>query len=222
MMSKMKNMGLSIVAVMKEHKKKLIVLVLAVVLVAGGVLFYPREEKVPTLTLVSPKDKITVNTESEVIIPAVLSALPDELFSAASVVISFDKNKLEFVGMKIGTMQTYDDYDETKDEEKRYKNPEWSYNVELANQEGEIRAMYLDMTAGKNSYSLDGYQENVQDIPFQLVFKVKDSVIKNEELTISIEEAVFATINGDVDKTTLSTKDNYSTLRTSNAIIKAK
>lgn len=90
----------------------------------------------------------------------------------------------------------------------------------MANEEGEIKAMYLDTTAGKNAYVISGFEKNKKDIPFQLVFKLKDSVIKNDELAIEIEEAVFATVNGDADKTTLSTKDSYGKLKVKDGVLK--
>ena len=117
-------------------------------------------------------------------------------------------------------METYNDYEPERDDEASYKIPQWSYNEEVANQEGVIKAMYLDTTAGKNAYVSSGFEKEKKDIPFQLIFKLKDSVIPNDELVIEIEEAVFATINGDVDKTTLSTKDSYGKLKVRDGIIR--
>ena len=174
----------------------------------------------PTLKLEASSEKISANYKEELIIPAVLSNLPDNEYPAASVSIKFDNNKLEFVGINIGTMETYNDYDPDGEDEPAYKIPQWSYNEEVANEDGVINAMYLDTTAGKNAYVKSGFEKDKKDIPFQLVFKLKDSVIKNDELIIKIEEAVFATVNGDTDKTTLSTKDNYKKLNIKNATIK--
>lgn len=174
----------------------------------------------PTLKLEVSSEKISANYKEEIIIPAVLSSLPDNEYPAASVSIKFDNNKLEFVGINIGTMETYNDYDPDGEDEPAYKIPQWSYNEEVANEDGVINAMYLDTTAGKNAYVKSGFEKDKKDIPFQLVFKLKDSVIKNDELIIKIEEAVFATVNGDTDKTTLSTKDNYKKLNIKNATIK--
>ena len=183
-------------------------------------IFIFKDIKTPTLKLEVPTEKITANYKDEIIVPAVLSNLPDNEYPAASVSIKFDNNKLEFVGINIGTMETYNDYDPERDEEPSYKIPQWTYNEEVANQEGEIKAMYLDTTAGKNAYVISGFEKNKKDIPFQLVFKLKDSVIKNDELAIEIEEAVFATVNGDVDKTTLSTKDSYGKLKVKDGVLK--
>ena len=203
-----------------KGKKKFLIGGAIIFVVAVVCIFIFKDIKTPTLKLEVPTEKITANYKDEIIVPAVLSNLPDNEYPAASVSIKFDNNKLEFVGINIGTMETYNDYDPERDEEPSYKIPQWTYNEEVANQEGEIKAMYLDTTAGKNAYVISGFEKNKKDIPFQLVFKLKDSVIKNDELAIEIEEAVFATVNGDVDKTTLSTKDSYGKLKVKDGVLK--
>lgn len=206
---------------MKMKEKKMFFIGGSIIFVVAVVcIFIFKDIKTPTLKLEVPTEKITANYKDEIIVPAVLSNLPDNEYPAASVSIKFDNNKLEFVGINIGTMETYNDYDPERDEEPSYKIPQWTYNEEVANQEGEIKAMYLDTTAGKNAYVISGFEKNKKDIPFQLVFKLKDSVIKNDELAIEIEEAVFATVNGDVDKTTLSTKDSYGKLKVKDGVLK--
>ena len=203
-----------------KGKKKFLIGGAIIFVVAVVCIFIFKDIKTPTLKLEVPTEKITANYKDEIIVPAVLSNLPDNEYPAASVSIKFDNNKLEFVGINIGTMETYNDYDPERDEEPSYKIPQWTYNEEVANQEGEIKAMYLDTTAGKNAYVISGFEKNKKDIPFQLVFKLKDSVIKNDELAIEIEEAVFATVNGDADKTTLSTKDSYGKLKVKDGVLK--
>lgn len=203
-----------------KGRKKFLIGGAIIFVVAVVCIFIFKDIKTPTLKLEVPTEKITANYKDEIIVPAVLSNLPDNEYPAASVSIKFDNNKLEFVGINIGTMETYNDYDPERDEEPSYKIPQWTYNEEVANEEGEIKAMYLDTTAGKNAYVISGFEKNKKDIPFQLVFKLKDSVIKNDELAIEIEEAVFATVNGDVDKTTLSTKDSYGKLKVKDGVLK--
>lgn len=204
---------------MKDNKKKIFIGVSFLVLVAIGV-FLVININTPKLSLKEPSKNITSSQSDEIVIPVVLSKLPNEVYPAASVVIDFDKNKLDFEEIKIGTMESYDDYDESKNEEPRFKIPNWAYNVDVANEQGKIKAMYLDNTASKNSYNKDGFEKNKKDIPFQIVFKLKDSVMPKDELKISILEAVFATVNGDKDKTTLSTKDGYGKLKVDNLKLK--
>lgn len=205
-----------------KNNKKLIASSFVVLLVIIGALVITINNSAPVLSLKSPTNEITHNSKDEIVIPAVLSKLPDESYPAANVAVSFNKNKLEFVGIKIGTMETYDDYNESTDEAPNFKIPTWVYNTDVSNQEGVVKAMYLDTTASKNTYSLDGFKKKEKDIPFQLVFKLKDSVISNDKLALNIEEATFATLSGDVDKTTLSTKDNYGKLKVENTEIKIK
>lgn len=221
MSSKIKDMFSKLIELIKEKKK---IFITGAVIIAGVILCYVVTMNIltPTLKLQSPDKKISSSYKEEIVIPATLSRLPDDSYPATSVSIKFDNSKLEFVDFTIGTMQTYNDYDETKGEEAKFKNPQWVYNVEIANQEGEINAMYLDTTAGKNAYSKNGFKRKEKDIPFKLVFKLKDSVIPNDKLIIDIEEAVFATVTGDTDKTTLSTKDNYGKLKALDATIKIK
>lgn len=174
----------------------------------------------PRLKLESPDKEITSRYKEEIVIPATLSRLPNNEYPASSICIKFDKDKLEFVDFEMGTMQTYNDYDETKDEEATYKTPKWTYNVDVANQEGEIKAMYLDTTAGKNAYTKKGFKKDEKDIPFKLILKLKETVSENDKLTIEIDEAVLATVEG--EKTTLSTKDGYGKLKVKDATIKIK
>ena len=188
-------------------------------LILGICIVIFNNTKAPTLTLKVPNEKISVTNKDEIIIPAVLSSLPDNEYPAASVSIKFNNNKLEFVGINIGTMETYNDYDPERDGVPSYKIPQWTFNKDVANKDGVIKAMYLDTTAGKNAYVKSGFEVDKKDIPFQLVFKLKDSVIPSDKLIIEIEEAVFATVNGDSDKTTLSTKDNYGKLNVKDGVI---
>ena len=189
-------------------------------LILGICIVIFNNTKAPTLTLKVPNEKISVTNKDEIIIPAVLSSLPDNEYPAASVSIKFNNNKLEFVGINIGTMETYNDYYSERDGVPSYKIPQWTFNKDVANKDGVIKAMYLDTTAGKNAYVKSGFEVDKKDIPFQLVFKLKDSVIPSDKLIIEIEEAVFATVNGDSDKTTLSTKDNYGKLNVKDGVIK--
>ena len=56
-------------------------------------------------------------------------------------------------------MESYDDYDKSKVEKPNFKIPEWIYNKYFANQEGIIKEMYLDTTALKNAYNVDGFKK---------------------------------------------------------------
>lgn len=118
-------------------------------------------------------------------------------------------------------MESYDDYDKSKVEKQNFKIQEWIYNKDVANQEGIIKAMYLDTTALKNAYNVYGFKKKEKDILFQLVFKLKNSVIPKDKIDINIEEATFATISDNFSNT-LSTKDNYKKANIKNTEIKVK
>ena len=105
-------------------------------------------------------------SNEEIRVQAVLTDLPDNIYPAANVSIEFDKDKLELVDFTIGTMKVYDDYDEASDDEPKFKIPQWTYNLDMANEQGIINAMYLDTTVGKNAYSKDGFKKGKNDILF--------------------------------------------------------
>ena len=169
------------------NKKKLITSTLLILLVIISSIIIITNNSAPVLSLKSPTNEITYDYKDEIVIPVTLNKLPDNYYPAANMAVSFNKNKLEFVGIKIGTMEAYDDYDKSKDGQPNFKIPQWVYNADVANQEGVIKAMYLDITASKNAYCLDGFKKKEKDTPFQLVFKLKDSVISNDKLALNIE-----------------------------------
>lgn len=205
-----------------KEKKKIIIATSIFLILFVAILFTIRKALVPTLKLNLSENEIAVSNKEEIVIPAVLSKLPDNLYPAASVSIKFDNNKLEFVDLATGTMESYNDYDKEKDEKPSFKVPNWSYNTKLANEEGEIKAMYLDTTVGKNAYNTEGFKKGEKDMPFKLIFKLKNSVNPNDTIKIDINEAVFATPTGETDKTTLSTKKGYGALSVKGVEIKIK
>lgn len=204
-----------------RNKKILVIFPIVIVLLVLSI-FIIKDKMIPKLKLVTTTSVISYDSNEEIRVQAVLTDLPDNIYPAANVSIEFDKDKLELVDFTIGTMKVYDDYDEASDDEPKFKIPQWTYNLDMANEQGIINAMYLDTTVGKNAYIKDGFKKGKNDIPFQLIFKLKKSVIADEKLEIKINEAMFATVTGSEDKSTLSTKDNYGKLNTENLIIKTK
>lgn len=137
----------------KKRKKQILILSgILLLLAAAAVLFWFHGKELlegkPTLSFRVP-DQIQAADREEFTVDVVLSELPDHLYPAASVAIQFDKNKLEFTGVKMGTMMIYDDCVPTEQEQAPLAIPTWSCNPQLANRTGEIKAMYLDMTAEK-------------------------------------------------------------------------
>jgi hypothetical protein len=205
-----------------SSKKKLVILssfvaIIALVLVN---VFFNEESSLsiikPTLTL-EPPAPIEVTNKDEFIVDVKLSRLPKDIYPAASISLGFDNNKLEFTGVKMGTMETYGDKILNGSD---YTIPTWDCNVETSNKNGVVNAMYLDMTAGKFAYNEDGFEKDSKDIVLRLAFKLKDSAQSGENYYLDIKDAVFATVDGDKDKSSLSTLDK--TLKINNCSIVVK
>lgn len=203
-----------------ERNKKIVVITFIVFIIGIIILGVMMKALVPTLELKASKKRIKVNSKEEIVVPVTLSKLPEGIYPAASVSIKFDSNKLEFLGLASGTMETYNDYDKEGQSKATFKVPNWTYNTKLANEEGEIKAMYLDTTVGKNAYNKDGFKKGEKDMPFKLMFRLKSSANPKDNLKIEFNEAVFATETGDKDKSTLSTKKGYGALGVKNTVIK--
>ncbi len=155
----------------------------------------------PSITLMSPEPVFASHRE-EIIIDVVLSHLPDRSYPAASLSVEFDKNMLEFVGVKQGTMMTLG---HSTGEKKTYNIPIWKNDVEVSNQLGEINTMYLDITGGKFAYVLEGFQKNDNDILLRLSFRLRDSVQAGKIYNITVKDAVIASIGGAETRTSLAT-----------------
>ena len=205
-----------------SSKKKLVILssfvaIIALVLVS---VFFNEESSLsiikPTLTL-EPPTPIEVTNKDEFIVDVKLSRLPKDIYPAASISLGFDNNKLEFTGVKMGTMETYGDQILNGSD---YTIPTWDCNIETSNKKGVVNAMYLDMTAGKFAYNEDGFEKDSKDIVLRLAFKLKDSAQSGENYYLDIKDAVFATVDGDKDKSSLSMSDK--TLKINNCSIVVK
>ena len=205
-----------------SSKKKLVILssfvaIIGLVLVS---VFFNEESSLsiikPTLIL-EPPAPIEVTNKEEFIVDVKLSHLPKDIYPAASISVGFDNNKLEFTGVKMGTMETYGDQILNGSD---YTIPTWACNVETSNKKGVVNAMYLDMTAGKFAYNEDGFEKGSKDIVLRLAFKLKDSTQAGENYYLDIKDAVFATVDGDKDKSSLATLDK--TLKTNNCSIVVK
>lgn len=155
----------------------------------------------PTLTLLSPAP-VSADNREEINIDVVLSELPDRVFPAASLSVRFDKNKLEFLGVRQGTMMTLG---QSTQEEITYNIPIWENNVTVANQTGEINTMYLDITGGTFAYVAEGFAKQEKDILLRLRFRLRDSVQAGEVFDITVSDAVIAAVGGAQSRTSLAT-----------------
>lgn len=153
------------------------------------------EEKIEDAVLsLECNEDISADFKDEIVIPVKLSYLPSGIYPSASISVEFDKDKLEFIGIKDGTMENYSK-----------EIPKWNVDVESSNKYGVVNAIYLDESGGKNSYYKSGFVKGEKDTVLNLKFKLKDSVKQNDKLELTVSDAVFATINGDTDDKNLST-----------------
>ena len=201
-----------------KKKKLLIGLVIIIHIIAAiiGFLIFKKVLNTPTLTLMSPAP-LKASNYDEFTVDVQLSDLPSNIYPAASISLTFDKNKLQFTGVKEGTMMTYGD---KSADGNNLSIPNWSCNVDRANLNGEINAMYLDTTAGKYAYCSDGFDKKNKNIVLRLGFKLRSSAQKGDVYNITFQDAVFATINGDKKKTSLAM--NMKTLKVKNCKIAVK
>lgn len=201
-----------------KKKKLLIGLVIIILIIAAiiGFLIFKKVLNTPTLTLMPPAP-LKASNYDEFTVDVQLSDLPSNIYPAASISLTFDKNKLQFTGVKEGTMMTYGD---KSADGNNLSIPNWSCNVDRANLNGEINAMYLDTTAGKYAYCSDGFDKKNKNIVLRLGFKLRSSAQKGEVYNITFQDAVFATINGDKKKTSLAM--NMKTLKVKNCKIAVK
>lgn len=125
-----------------------------------------------------------------------MSQTPSNIYSSASFSISFDKNKVEFVDIEKGDILTYSS-----------NSPSWEYDVKASNKRGQVNIMYLDSTGGKESFTSKSIVEERKNNILILEFKLKDDVESGDNISFKIKDAVFATVNGDKDNSSLSTKN---------------
>lgn len=201
-----------------------VLIILALIAVLVILLKNCKNTDKPVLSL-SVADDIKADLRDEFTVDLVLSDLPDEIYPAASAVISFDKNKLEFTGVKQGTMLIYEGYnplENTSEKAPQMISPIWSANTDISNKTGEISTIYLDMTSGENAYSVAGFKKGHNDVVIRLGFKLKDSVSSGDKIAVEILDAAFAVSGGDSNGRSLLSSGEYSTLGIKNIEINIK
>ena len=168
-----------------------------------------EDENQEVALLLEYDEDLTANSQEEIIIPVKLSYLPSGVYPSASISIEFDKEKLEFTGIDKGTIKDFSN-----------QVPAWNVDVDATNKSGVVNAMYLDKSGGKNSYYKSGFEKGTKDTILNLKFKLKDAAKSKDILHLNIADAVFATINGDTDNSSLSTLKN--TMKNKNLMIEIK
>lgn len=140
---------------------------------------------IPTLAIETP-NKVSIMDTKEIVLDMTISSLGDAIYPAASMSITFDPSKLEFIGVEEGNVFVHNDVSEVP-----RKLPEWSCNPEQCNKTGKINIMYLDTTGGKNAFSKEFLVEE-DNVVLRLKFRLRGSIRKGDVCDLIFEDAVFA------------------------------
>ena len=140
---------------------------------------------IPTLTIETP-GKVSLAEAKEILLDVTISSLGDAIYPAASMSISFNASRLEFVGVEEGNV-----FIRGGESGVPQKLPDWSCNPQQCNKTGKINIMYLDITGGKNAFikELLAKEDNVV---LRLKFRLRGSVRKGDVCDLIFEDAVFA------------------------------
>ena len=138
----------------------------------------------PTLTIETPQ-KISKTETEEFTLDVTISSFGDAIYPAASMSISFDPSRLEFLGIEEGNVFIRNDGDVPQ------KLPDWSCNPEQCNKSGKINIMYLDTTGGKNAFSKELLAED-DNVVLRLKFRLRGSVRSGDICDLIFDDAVFA------------------------------
>ena len=142
----------------------------------------------PTLTIETPQ-KISRSEAEEFTLDVTVSTLGDAIYPAASMSISFDSSRLEFIGVEEGNVFISSDEGGISK-----KLPNWSCNPEQCNKSGKINIMYLDITGGKNAFHKELLAED-DNVVLRLTFRLRGSVREGDVCDLIFEDAVFAASN---------------------------
>ena len=163
----------------------------------------------PTLTIETPQ-KISKSEAEEFTLDVTISSFGEAIYPAASMSISFDSSRLEFIGVEEGNVFIRNDEGDVPQ-----KLPNWSCNPEQCNKSGKINIMYLDTTGGKNAFSKELLAEE-DNVELRLTFRVRGSVRTGDVLDLIVEDAVFAASE---EKDSLAMTRNTLRVRNSRIVI---
>ena len=129
---------MSKVIISPENKKKIIigtgigVLVIALLITVFLLVGKDKIMGKPVLTIETPQ-KISVSETDEFTLDVTVSSLGEAIYPAASMSISFDSSRLEFLGVEEGNVFIRSDENEVQQ-----TLPEWSVNPDQCNKTGKI------------------------------------------------------------------------------------
>jgi hypothetical protein len=139
----------------------------------------------PTLTIETPQ-KISKSETEEFTLDVTISSFGDAIYPAASMSISFDSSRLEFIGVEEGNV-----FIQGGEGDVPQKLPNWSCNPEQSNKSGKINIMYLDTTGGKNAFSKELLADD-DNVVLRLKFRLRGSVRSGDICDLIFDDAVFA------------------------------
>ena len=139
----------------------------------------------PTLTIETPQ-KISISKTEELTLDVTISSLGEAVYPAASMSISFDSSRLEFLGVEEGNV-----FISSAESGVNQKLPEWSVNPDQCNKTGKINIMYLDTTGGKNAFSKELLADD-DNVVLRLKFRLRGSMRSGDVCDLIFEDAVFA------------------------------
>ena len=174
---------------MKKYKIFLWLLGGCILVVMLAFLFLGQREEAapaePTLTVETPQ-KLSASQTETFTLDVTLNCLGEARYPAASMSISFDPSRLEFLGVEEGNVFILSDENSTGQQL-----PDWSCNVQNSNDTGLINIMYLDMTGGRNAFTKELLDEAC-NVLLRLKFRLRGSVRAGDVLDLIVEDAVFA------------------------------
>lgn len=182
---------MSKVTISPENKKKIIigtgigVLVIALLITVFLLVGKDKLMGTPVLTIETPQ-KISVSETDEFTLDVTVSSLGEAIYPAASMSISFDSSRLEFIGVEEGNVFIRSDENEVQQ-----TLPEWSVNPDQCNKTGKINIMYLDTTGGKNAFCKELLAED-DNVVLRLKFRPRGSMRSGDVCDLIFEDAVFA------------------------------
>lgn len=159
-------------------------------LLFGFLLFHKKADdnmELPTLIVETPQ-KLSISETENFVLDVSISSFGDALYPAASMSISFDSSRLEFLGVEEGNVFIRN---EESNGVVQQILPVWSYNTAVCNESGKINLMYLDLTGGKNAFCKEMLAEE-NNVVLRLRFRLRGSVRAGDVCDLIIEDAVFA------------------------------
>lgn len=174
-----------------KDKKKLIIGISVSVLLLFSILLLifiscdRTSSDTPTLAIETPQ-KISLSETDEFTLDVTVSSFGEAVYSAASMSISFDPSRLEFIGVEEGNVFIRNDEGETAQ-----KLPDWNCNPTQCNKSGKINIAYLDITGGKNAFGKELLSES-DNVVLRLKFRLRGSVGNGDVCDLIFDDAVFA------------------------------